>query len=257
MTNNAHTALAKELWEARQAGHVVDSDQHPTDVAQAYQLLEAVTAATGKNIVGYKLGATTAPALEMMQLEEPFAGPLLDGLTFSSGHTAAVFAENNPALESEFVLGLSKDIPAGGNLTESDVAAAVGWIAGGFELIGKRFAELPTGRGLCTIGDGAGNFIVVTGEPNNDPHALDLAALPVTLKVNGEVSASGLSNDSLQGSPLGMLTWFANSSVVPERGLKAGDMIYCGTCTGLTPVKSGDKVEADFGVLGTVSTTIA
>lgn len=257
MTNTAYAALAKELWEARLSGHVVNSDSHPKNLTEAYELLDAVTTATGTDIVGYKLGATTAPALEMMQLDEPFAGPLLKGHTFPSGHTAKVHPDNTPGIETEFVLGLSQDLPLGGNLSEADVSKAVGWIAGGFEIIGKRFADLPTGRGLCTIGDGAGNYVVITGEPNKDPHALDLTALPATLKINGEVTANGMSNDSLQGSPLAMLTWFANSSVLPARGLKAGDMIYCGTCTGLTPIKVGDQIEADFGVLGTVTTTIA
>jgi len=119
-----------------------------------------------------------------------------------------------------------------------------------------RFADTPTGKGLCTIADAAGNGSVITGNPYNDWASLDISALPVSLKINGETMASGASSGCLYGSPLAMLTWFANSQLLPARGLRAGDIIYCGTCTGLIPVKPGDEIEADYGVLGTVRTSI-
>lgn len=257
MTTSSNASLARELWSARSTGSVVSTDNHPASLDEAYALLAEVTQATEKTVVGYKLGATTEPALGMMQLEEPFAGPLLDGSCFDSGHQATVHSVNNPGIETEFVLGLSQDIPTDSEVTEDTVRQAIGWIAGGFEIIGARFAEMPTGRGLCTIGDGAGNHMVITGAPHKDWSQLDIAALPATLTINGEAKASGFSRDSLFGSPIAMLTWFANSNTVPARGIKAGDIIYCGTCTGLTAIQSGDDIEADFGVLGTVTTTIA
>jgi len=256
MNQSDQNKLAAELWAARESGDVVASNQHPESVEAAYTLLDAVTAASGRDIVGYKLGATTNAALGLMSLDTPFAGPLLSGCCFDSGHAAIVSEVNNPGIETEFVLGLNKDLPSGASLNDTDIADAIDWIAGGFEIIGARFADMPTGRGLCTIGDGAGNHMVITGTPNKDWQNLDLTALPATLNVNGETK-SGISSDSLEGSPIAMLKWFANHGAVPARGIKAGDIIYCGTCTGLTPVKAGDVIEADFGVLGTVRTTIS
>ena len=122
--------------------------------------------------------------------------------------------------------------------------------------MGARFAQMPTKHGLSVIGDGAGNHMVVTGAGKKDWQDLDVAALPATLSINGETK-SGISNDSVQGSPIAMLKWFANEGFVPVRGIKAGDIIYCGTCTGGTPIKAGDIIEADFGVLGKISTTIS
>lgn len=259
MNQSEQNKLAAALWAARESGDVVTSSSHPTTVEAAYALLNAVTEASERDIVGYKLGATTEAALELMGISEPFAGPLLNGYCFDSGHTAKVYPANNPAIETEFVLGLKKDLPTGQNLTDAEVADAVDWVAGGFEIIGARFAEMPTGRGMCTIADGAGNHLVVTGAAKKDWQDLDMAALPTSLSVNGETK-SGISKDSVQGSPIGMLRWFANKGankgVVPARGIKAGDIIYCGTCTGLTPIKAGDVIEADFGVLGKVSTQI-
>jgi len=256
MTKPVYTELASELWHARLSGNIVSSQQHPSSVAAAYEILAAVTDATNRQIVGYKLGATADATLELLQLNEPFGGALLDGCCLSSGAQSKVHSAQNPAIETEFVLGLAHDLPATGSLTETDVASAVAWVAGGFEIISARFAHMPTGRGVCTIADGAGNHLVVTGDQHRDWQKFDLTALPAAMSINGNVVASGTSGDSLQGSPLGMLTWFANSKVLPPRGLLAGDIVYCGTCTGATPIKPGDHIEADFGALGKVSTEI-
>lgn len=274
--------LAAKLWQARQLGNVVTTDEQPTSLQSAYELLNEVTKASECELLGYKLGATTDAALDLMQLSEPFVGPLLKGYCHQSGHTATIETVNNPAIEAEFVLCMADDLPTNGPLSSAEVAKGVAWIAGGFEIVGARFATMPAGRGLCTIGDGAGNHSVISGKPNKQWRDLDIAALPVELRINGNVCASGMSNQSLHGSPLAMLTWLANSinsaasqsttstetatgfasgsaagHVMPARGIKAGDIIYCGTCTGLTPIQSGDTVVADYGALGEVVTRIA
>lgn len=256
MASSTNPALGKALWDARVSGELVSTDQHPRNIEEAYTLLWETTAVSGQTVVGYKLGATTEAALELMKISEPFAGPLFESSSFESGHAALVHAAHSPAIETEIVLGLKKALPSNGGVTEQEVAAAVDWVGGGFEIIGSRFASMPTGRGVCTIGDGAGNHMVVTGSRYADWQSLDPKALTATLIVNGTVVANGMSRDSIHGSPIAMLTWFANSAFVPDRGIQAGDMIYCGTCTGLTPIKYGDVIEADFGVLGRVSTTI-
>jgi len=73
MADSTHQALAAALWNARQAGTVVTTEQHPTDVASAYALLAAVTDASGREIVGYKLGATAEATLNLLQLTAPLS----------------------------------------------------------------------------------------------------------------------------------------------------------------------------------------
>jgi 2-keto-4-pentenoate hydratase len=36
------------------------------------------------------------------------------------------------------------------------------------------------------------------------------------------------------------------------RGLKSGEIVMTGTCSGLTPIEAGDEARADFGELGQV-----
>ena len=54
------------------------------------------------------------------------------------------------------------------------------------------------------------------------------------------------------GDPMNVLLWLANQQSAAGRGLKAGEIVSTGTCTGLDPVRPGDRVQADFGDLGRV-----
>ena len=51
---------------------------------------------------------------------------------------------------------------------------------------------------------------------------------------------------------MNVMVWLANQQSKSGRGLKAGDIVSTGTCTGLDGVKPGDHVLADFGSLGSV-----
>jgi 2-keto-4-pentenoate hydratase len=51
---------------------------------------------------------------------------------------------------------------------------------------------------------------------------------------------------------MNVMVWLANQQSRFGRGLKAGDIVSTGTCTGLDRVKPGDRVVADFGSLGRV-----
>ncbi|RPI35320.1 MAG: hydratase, partial [Hyphomicrobiaceae bacterium] len=54
------------------------------------------------------------------------------------------------------------------------------------------------------------------------------------------------------GDPMNVMVWLANQQSGFGRGLKAGDIVSTGTCTGLADVAPGDVVVADFGSLGCV-----
>ena len=51
---------------------------------------------------------------------------------------------------------------------------------------------------------------------------------------------------------MNVMVWLVNQQSGFGRGLKAGDIVSTGTCTGLADVAPGDVVVADFGSLGCV-----
>jgi 2-keto-4-pentenoate hydratase len=59
---------------------------------------------------------------------------------------------------------------------------------------------------------------------------------------------------SVFGNPLGAVCWLLNHETMRDTGIKAGEWISCGTCTGALPVEPNLPVTAaDFGVLGKLS----
>ena len=54
------------------------------------------------------------------------------------------------------------------------------------------------------------------------------------------------------GHPLNALIWFAAKMQERGRGLRTGEVISTGTCTGITFIDPEQQVVADFGGLGKV-----
>ena len=248
--------LAKDLWTARVDGSVlsIDSADIPADEDTAYQIQDAVSRVADTKIVGFKLGATSDAAISALGLERPFHGPLLDRYCHQSGDEVPLSANHRVLIETEIAVGLVKDLPPrDGGCSQHDVEAATGWVAPAFELVATRLDIELTGNGILLIADGGVNADFVLGGKVNDWDGLDLTQHPATLRVNDQQSASGHTGQSIFQSPFEAIAWLANHSKLRERGLKAGDIITTGTCTGMTPLQPGDQADADLGQIGTVS----
>ncbi len=63
--------------------------------------------------------------------------------------------------------------------------------------------------------------------------------------------AEGVGANAL-GDPLNVLEWTANHLSALGDGIKAGEVVSTGTCTGVTPIAAGETLIADFGTLGRV-----
>ncbi len=68
---------------------------------------------------------------------------------------------------------------------------------------------------------------------------------------DGEAVADGVGANAL-GDPLNVLEWTANHLSALGDGIRAGEVVSTGTCTGLTPIAPGETLVADFGDLGRV-----
>ena len=99
--------------------------------------------------------------------------------------------------------------------------------------------------------DGGANIALITGRWTADWRGLDLRTQQVAMHVNGLIRGRGEGARAL-GDPMNVMLWLANQQSQLGRGLKAGDIVSTGTCTGLDDVKRGDAVLADFGALGCV-----
>ena len=250
-----HDNLARQLWQARIDGTVIDatSIQIP-DQDTAYKIQHEISEIAESEIAGFKIGATTDAAINALGLSESMQGPLFEQFCHSSGDEVPASSQHKVLLETEVAIGLGQALPTReAAYQESDVRDAVAWIAPGFELVTTRFNIELAGHGNFLVADGGGNMDFVLGEKITDWSHIDLSQNPATLTINGQETASGHSGMTLFGNPLATVAWLANHFSLRSRGLRAGDVITTGTCTGMTPVVANDEAQADLGPMGTIS----
>ena len=253
-------SLAEALWNARAVGGAiaVEDRQAPADAAAAYQIQADAIARTGMARVGWKIGAAAQPAMDLLVLDAPFLAPLLAPHCLEDGADVALVAAQGPGLETEFLVGMNAALPPRAEpYRDDDVAAAVGFIAPAFEVVAARFEGGLKGNGLLAIADFGGNGMVVQGKPVHEWRRFDLASHEVRLSINGENTATGHGSALIYGDPIAMVTWLVNQPQLASCGLRAGDIVMTGTCTGLLPLKAGDRAVADFGALGKVRATFS
>ncbi len=253
MENGA--ALALKLWQARQGGGVVDAAdvQEPASDAEAYAVQDEIVRLSGLPARGFKVGSTSAEAQKLLGTSEPGSCPVLAPYYFDAPAKITLMPAHMPALEGEFAFRMARDLPPREpDYSGSELRDAIDAVAGAIEVVGTRLKGGLAGKGryLVTADSGA-NIALVVGAWQSEWHGIDLKAHAVAMRVNGDVKGSGIGARAL-GDPINVMVWLANQQSRRGRGLKAGDVVSTGTCTGLDPVAPGDQVSADFGALGTV-----
>lgn len=249
------TELARLLWQARRDGGVVRPDyiDPPKTSAEAHAIQHQIAALSGYAARGFKVGSTSLEAQRILGTDEPGAGLLLAPFVHESPARVTIVAEHTPAVEGEFAFRLGRDLPPRDRPYSLDeVASAVAAVAGAIEVVGSRFAGGLAGKGrLLVTADCGANVALVCGAWHERFPLADLPNHPVTMTVNGTPRGSGTGSRAL-GDPLNVLVWLANEQSAAGLGLKAGEIVSTGTCTGLDAVMPGDGVRADFGILGEV-----
>ena len=188
--------------------------------------------------------------------DSPGAGALLEPFCFGDGAEVPVFAAHAPAVEGEFVFAMGEGLPPReAPFERAEVLAAVMGVAGGVEVVGSRFEGGLAGLGREGVtADFGANIAFVEGEVRPDWRDRDLRDAGVALSVDGETLAEGTGALAL-GDPALVLLWLANHLRERGDGLRAGDRVTTGTCTGVAAIRPGARVLADFGALGRVRLT--
>lgn len=253
MNNGLRGALGARLWLARREGRVIAiaDAETPADEATSYLVQAEAVAASGCVRVGWKVGSTSLEAQKLLGTSGPGASPILAPFSYPNGFAIPIFAAHQPALEGEFALRFGKDLPARPEpYSETEVLDAIDAVAPGLEIVGSRRVGGLFGQGRMLVNaDFGANIAFAHGDWVSDWRGHDLAAAGVTLLINGEVIAEGTGALAL-GSPLNVAVWLANNLSQRGIGVRAGEFVTTGTCTGVKPVKAGDAVTVNFGPLG-------
>ena len=247
--------LAERLWQARKQGGVVLPEDviEPSSTEEAYAIQGQIVRLSGCEVRGFKVGSTSKEAQEFLGTSEPGSGALLAPYLYMTPAQVVIVPLQMPAVEGEFAFRLDEDLPPrAAAYTNAEVARAIDAVAGAIEVVGTRLAGGLAGKGrFLMTADGGANVALITGPWKTDWRALDLRTHRVAIRINGKERGRGEGARAL-GDPMNVMVWLANQQSKSGRGLKAGDIVSTGTCTGLDGVKPGDHVLADFGSLGCV-----
>src|SRR5690625_3658638 len=247
---------AKELLEAETAVKEIEAftDRNESiTVEDAYYIqLETVKLkeAQGRKVIGKKVGLTSKAMQKMLQVDEPDYGHLFDDMKVESGDVVDTKTMIAPRIEAEIGFMLKDDL-VGPNITFLDVIMATDYVVPTLEIIDSRIADWKI-KLVDTVADNGSSAKVVLGDKKVPLEEVDLRLNGMILSKNDEMIATGAGAAAL-GHPAEAIAWLANKLSEFDITLKKGEIILPGALSGAVDVEAGDKIEADFGVVGSVN----
>ena len=248
--------LAEELETARRSVTPIEAvtARYPTvTVEEAYGVQQAIIkmrTAAGARVIGHKIGLSSKAMQEMLGVNEPDYGHLLDDMLLNSGDSVPAGVLCQPRVEVEVAYVLAQPLPSSA-CTVADVARCTAYVAASIEIIDSRIADWKI-KLEDTIADNASSARIVLSPKMVSPEHLDLATLGANVRINGELVGTGAAGAVL-GHPSVAVAWMANKLGSFGVEVAAGEIVLPGSCTRAFDVAPGDYVECRFDQLGTVT----
>ena len=254
----ARAALVSARREARALAEC-PAAWRPGDLAEAYRLQSAVIGDLGGG-GGWKIAGVTSAQQRTLGVTQPVAASLPAAAMHDASKQPAQLRLADfiaPKIECEFAFQLRHDLPArpGAAYTRAEVAVAVEAMRLAIEIVDPRW---PQGSGtLAEVADGFNNGALVVGPAVRDWLGLDFATIGIVLTVaaGGQASselALGSGHAILDGNPFGTVVMLANAQPEDGPGLRAGDIVTTGSCTGAPRIPGSGRYRAEFSGLGSV-----
>ncbi|HEX4705320.1 MAG TPA: 2-keto-4-pentenoate hydratase [Pseudonocardiaceae bacterium] len=257
LSTEDRTAVADALRTAEQDRKPIDPliETFPgIDAVDAYEIqlinIRRRLAVDGIDVLGHKVGLSSAVMQQMMGVDEPDYGHLLTDMRIDDGGSVAADRFCYPRVEVEVGFLLGADLPGAG-CTEDDVLAGTEAFVPSIELVDSRIVDWRIGL-PDTVADNASAAGFVLGAQRVEPGDLDPRTIDVTLRRNGETVATGRS-DAVLGNPVIAVAWLARKVASFGVRLRAGQVVLPGSCVRAIDANAGDVFDAECVGLGTVS----
>lgn len=248
--------LAGRLWQAevqRQPIQPITDAHQGLTVADAYAIQTVNVdrkVAAGRRVRGRKVGLTSRPMQELLGVDEPDFGVLLDDMFVEDAAELPLETLLQPRVEAEIAFVLARDL-AGPGITTADVLTATAGVLPAIEIVDSRVADWRI-RLADTIADNASCGRLVLGGRLTAVTEVDLRLVGMLFYRNGVPIDSGAGAAAL-GNPAYCVAWLANKLAALGSGLRAGDVVLPGALHRMVPVRPGDVFRAEFAHLGDVS----
>ncbi|MEM7536577.1 MAG: fumarylacetoacetate hydrolase family protein [Chloroflexota bacterium] len=240
----------------------IPKDVCPQSIEEGYAVQEAfvpkLLGHLGSTAIGYKVACTSVHAQELLHVDGPFYGRMIETTTHASGVTLSAGNFNSRVIEPEFAFKMGADVPAVDTpYTAETILPYLEALIPGIEIVDYCYEDFSTVGAQSLIAHNAVHGACILGTPvllndKGDAFVEQLATHPVILTVNGqEIERGGGFN--VLGNPLTVMAWLANALQSHGKGLQSGDVIITGTSTNVYAGEAGDQIEVDYGEFGTVS----
>lgn len=254
---------AQRLFDGHKAGEAyisVAETDGISSIDRAYdvqdRLVEMLLAGTDARVAGYKIALTSKPMQEMVGVDHPVAGVVLDRVVFPSGSTVELNSYLHVGVEFELAVRLGADVPAkAAPYTRDEVAALVDACAPAFELVDDRNADYSGLEGPGLAADNAWNGGVVVGTFSEVWRDLDLTSVPARLEWSGETDAVASTGEAM-GHPFEAVAWIANHLNARGQMLKAGEFVMTGSTMKTRFPTGGEKIRYSLEGMGAVEAQI-
>ena len=262
----SRTDAAELLWRHRCDGTLIDAlprDLRPDDHAQGHAIQAELPVVAGQRVVGWKIAATSTAGQAHINVSGPLAGRILSSFVVEPGAAPSLAGNRMRVAEPEFAFRIGSTLaPRASPYSVDEVLAAVASLHPAFELPDSRFADFTRAGEAQLIADDAccGHFVFGATGPDAW-RDLDLAAHRVQGVVRAADGSTRLARDGTGSAALGdpriALAWLVNELSSLGIALEAGQFVSTGTCMQPLAIAPGDRVDADFGVLGSLSIRLA
>lgn len=247
--------IAEELAEADRTHELIPriTSRHPDATVEDSYAIQGVwrdrMIASGRLLVGRKIGLTSKAMQQATGITEPDYGVMFDDTVYRTGDDIPVERFSNVRVEVELAFVLKHPLE-GPDCTLEDALAAIDYAVPALEILNSHI-ELEGRTIVDTISDNAAYGAMVLGDVRKRPDEIDLRWVPGVLSRNGEVEETGVAAGVL-GHPATGVAWLANKFHQHSARLETGEIILAGSFTRPMWVQRGDSVRCDFAEMGVI-----
>ncbi|MGF6837756.1 2-keto-4-pentenoate hydratase [Paraburkholderia youngii] len=237
--HNRFERAARQLIHARKSSELLSrlsEDVQPRTIDEAHQIQAATASLLQETVAGWKVA--NAPTGEFMY------GAVLASLVFHAPARISQRLRPMMVVEVEVAFRFTRDLPQRSELyRHEEVLEAVQPFAA-IEVVDSRYAKYAETPWLQRTADFTSNGAFVKGDDFTNWATRDLSQLEVGLTVGANTIVAKKGGHPT-GDPFSHVVTFVNF-VRANGGVKAGQFITTGSYTGVTRVRTGERVCGHF-----------
>lgn len=207
--------------------------------------------AAGRKVLGKKIGLTSPPMQQFLNVDEPDYGHLLDDMLIYQGEEIPMPRLLQPRIEGEIAFILEADL-TGPGVMPMDVIRATAGVTAALEVIDSRVRDWKI-KIQDTVADNASSAVFVLGSELIPLTGLDLRYVGFVMTKNGQLISTA-AGAAVLGDPVQAVAWLANKMGEYGISLKAGEVILSGSAAAAIPVEVGDVFHLTVDRIGDIGT---